>query len=163
MATVAETAHGSALWGYVTCKAETLKTSVGVVWSVPSELGTFSDTWKLRLLCLIVLDDVVDGYGSVEEWWPEWKSDVVVLCSEVGKNIFSIRCLQFFKWAWKMKKSHRKKFKIKAEKISFSDNSIITQSLDFFLRYHQNQHEVHVTFTFPFGTPNYNHCPHIRW
>ena len=50
------------------------------------------------------MDDVVDGYGSVEEWWPEWNSDVVVLCSEVGKNIFSIRCLQFFKWAWKIKK-----------------------------------------------------------
>ena len=153
MATVAETAHGSALWGYVTCKAETLKTSVGVVWSVPSELGTFSDTWKLRLLCLIVLDDVVDGYGSVEEWWPEWKSDVVVLCSEVGKNIFSIRCLQFFKWAWKMKKSHRKKFKIKAEKISFSDNSIITQSLDIFFALSPKPAWSSCNLHFPFRNP----------
>ena len=153
MATVAETAHGSALWGYVTCKAETLKTSVGVVWSAPSELGTFSDTWKLRLLCLIVLDDVVDGYGSVEEWWPEWKSDVVVLCSEVGKNIFSIRCLQFFKWAWKMKKSHRKKFKIKAEKISFSDNSIITQSLIFFFALSPKPAWSSCNLHFPFRNP----------
>ena len=47
----------------------------------------------------------VDEYeGSVVEEWPEErKSDVG---SEVGKNIFSIRCLQFFKWAWKIKKYH---------------------------------------------------------